>query len=143
MRAAILGLLIVLPASAVLGEQAPAAGYVVIVNPRNPAASVDRKFLADAFLKKTRYWPGHEVIHPVDLDPDSPVRRKFAQDVLRRSVPAVKSYWQQLVFSGRDIPPPELDSDEQVVKYVLKFEGAIGYVSATTNLSGVKIVTVD
>ena len=55
---------------------------------------------------------------------------------------AVKSYWQQLIFSGRAIPPPELDSDEEVVRYVAKYPGAVGYVSGGSELSGVRTVIV-
>jgi hypothetical protein len=52
----------------------------------------------------------------------------------------VKSYWQQMVFSGRSVPPPEMDSEDQVVAFVLKNRGAVGYVSATTNVLGAKIL---
>jgi ABC-type phosphate transport system substrate-binding protein len=115
--------------------------FRVIVNPVNPTTSIDRRFLAEAFLKKTTRWPHDEQIRPVDLEPDSPTRRRFSEDVLKRSVAAVKSYWQQMVFSGQNLPPPELDSDEQVVKFVLRNPGAVGYVSATANIDGVKVLS--
>jgi ABC-type phosphate transport system substrate-binding protein len=129
---------------AIAEADSPAAtgGYQVIVNPANPITSVERRFLLDAFLKKVTRWPGDELIRPADLDVGSPVRRRFSDQVLRRSVAAVKSYWQQLVFSGRDVPPPELDTDWQMVRYVLKYPGAIGYVGLGANLDGVKIMTV-
>ena len=62
--------------------------------------------------------------------------------VLRRSVAAVRSYWQQRIFSGRGVPPPELDDDAAVVRYVLKYPGAIGYVTEGTPLEGAKVVTI-
>ena len=124
-------------------ESAPAlGGFQIIVNPANPVTSVERRFLPDAFLKKVTRWPNEELIRPADLDTASPVRRRFSEQVLRRSVAAVKSYWQQLVFSGRDVPPPELDTDWQMVRYVLKYPGAIGYITPGANLDGVKILTV-
>jgi ABC-type phosphate transport system substrate-binding protein len=127
-----------------VSRRAPAAPfYVVIVNPSNPAASVDRRFLTDAFLKKTTRWDHGETIRPADQVADSPVRRRFSEEVLKRSVAAVKSYWQQVIFSGRDVPPPELGSDDDVVKYVLKYPGGVGYVSGTANLNGAKILSVD
>lgn len=117
--------------------------FVVIVHPSNPAAALDRKFVADAFLKKVTRWPNGDVIRPADLAPDSPARARFSDDVLNRSVAAVKSYWQQMIFSGRDVPPPELASDADVVKYVAASTGAIGYVSGTATLEGVKPVRVE
>jgi ABC-type phosphate transport system substrate-binding protein len=116
--------------------------YVVIVNPRNDLASVDRKFLEDAFLKKVTRWPNDETIRPVDLPARSPIRRRFTMEVLGRTVDAVKLYWQQRIFSGRDVPPPELDTDAEVVQYVLRHGGAVGYVSGGASLDGSKVLGV-
>jgi ABC-type phosphate transport system substrate-binding protein len=120
--------------------RASPSAYRVIVNPANASSALERKFLTDAFLKKTTRWPTGELIRPVDLGSDSTVRRHFTEDVLSRSVAAVKSYWQSLIFSGRAIPPPELDDDAEVMRYVAKYPGAVGYVSGVAELSGVKVV---
>jgi len=121
---------------------AQAPTYRVIVHPSNPATSFSRDSLTEAFLKKVSRWPDGEVIRPVDLRSRSPVRREFAEHVLRRSMAAVRSYWQQLIFSGRNIPPLELDSDAAVVAYVQKNRGAIGYVSGEAKVDGVKVVSI-
>lgn len=120
----------------------PPPAYRVIVHPQNPVSRVDKRFLQDAFLKKARHWPHDKVIHPVDLISTSKVRRGFSEGVLNRSIAAVKAYWQQRIFAGRDVPPPEFDSDEKVVSYVLKYEGSVGYVSGMVDLLGAKVVSV-
>lgn len=119
---------------------ASADSFHVIINPANPATVVDRAFVAQAFLKKVRRWPDGQTILPVDLTRDSPVRRQWSLDLLGRSVEAVKNYWQQLIFAGRDLPPPELPSEGDVVSYVLHNPGAIGYVSASAQLHGAKVL---
>jgi len=118
------------------------AAYRVVVNEKNSVTSVERKFLEDAFLKKVSRWSTGELIRPVDLSPGSAARAQFSQEILRRSVGAVKSYWQQLIFSGREVPPPEVDTEEQVVRYVINHDGAVGYVSGGANASGTKILIV-
>jgi ABC-type phosphate transport system substrate-binding protein len=123
-------------------EAAATPAFRVIVNETNPITSVDRKTLADVFLKKVTRWAGGEVIRPVDLRPESAARAAFTEEILRRTVFAVKSYWQQLVFSGREVPPPEVDSDEQVIKFVLRSPGAVGYVSGDAHLEHVKPISV-
>ena len=121
---------------------APAA-FRVIVSPANPMTSLERRFVAEAFLKKTTRWPDGNLIRPVDQGGESPVRERFSDDILGRSTAAVKSYWQQSLFAGRDLPPPELDGDDEVIHYVLKYAGAVGYVSSgAANIERVKIVTV-
>ncbi|HEY4185985.1 MAG TPA: hypothetical protein VGP07_13005 [Polyangia bacterium] len=124
-------------------QSAPgASGYRIIVHPANSISSVDRAFVAQAFLKKIQQWPDGEAIQPVDLEQNSAVRRQWSGDMLSRSVAAVKSYWQQMIFSGRNLPPPELGSDKDVVSYVLRKPGGIGYVSAAVELRGAKILMV-
>jgi len=120
---------------------APAAAFRVVANAGQAVGVVDRRFVADAFLKKTTRWPDGGLIRPVDLGPASGVRERFSEDVLGRSVAAVKSYWQQLVFSGRGLPPPELDGDDEVVSYVVSHAGAIGYVSPSANIERVRLLT--
>jgi len=136
-------LLVVLQASGTARPQSRAStSYVIIVNPDNPENEVDRQFLEGAFLKKVTRWPSDEVIRPAELVASSPARRRFSQDVLERSVEAVKGYWQQRIFSGRDVPPPEFGTNQEVIDYVLKYVGAIGCVSADANLDRVKILTI-
>jgi hypothetical protein len=124
-----------------LAEERPA--YRVIVHPENPIQTVERRFLADAFLKKSSHWPNGEAIRPVDLESESSVRRRFSQDLLKRTTAAVRIYWQQRLFSGRGVPPPELSTDAEVVRYVLKHRGAVGYVAGTADVGGAKVVAVD
>lgn len=142
-RAALLLLTCLAAATAVGADaRAPVPAFQVIVNSESPITTVERKFLADLFLKKATQWPHLEVARPVDLRTDTPARRAFSEDILRRSVAAVKSYWQQSVFSGREVPPPELESDAAVVQFVLRHRGAVGYVSGATNVGGARILTI-
>jgi ABC-type phosphate transport system substrate-binding protein len=120
----------------------PPAPFVLIVNKERPEVSLERRFLSRAFLRKTTTWDDGQVIHAVDQSADSPVRQRFSADVVGRSVAAVRNYWQQLIFTGRGVPPPELESDEAVVRYVMKHPGALGYVSGAADVHTAKIVAV-
>ena len=121
----------------------PPPAYQIVVRPSSPVTTLDRRFLEDAFLKKIKTWPNGEAIRPVALEPRSPVRRRFTEEVLRRPLEAVRAYWQQRIFSGRDVPPPELAGDEAVLRYVMKYPGAIGYVSRNAALNGAKAVSMN
>jgi len=117
-------------------------GYRLVVHPSSQVATLSKDFVADAFLKKVTRWPNGEPIRPVDLSDRSAARHVFVERVLSRSMSAVRSYWQQQIFSGRNIPPPELDTDADVVAYVAKHRGAIGYVSLGADTASVKAVAV-
>ncbi len=137
--------LVLLPPSgsrAVEAPRVPVPQLRIIAHPSNPATSIDRKFLAAAFLKKATLWPDDRVIRPVDAAAQAPVRRAFSDVVLQRSVDSVKSYWQQVIFAGHGVPPPELATDAEIVGYVLRTPGGIGYVSAAADIDGAKVLQV-
>ncbi len=121
----------------------PAAPFLVIVHPSNEETTFTRRALSLLFLKKVTKWKDGRSVVPFDLADASPTRATFSQLVHGRHVPAIKSYWQQQIFSGRAIPPRELDSEEEVVGLVARTPGAVAYVSASTSLKGVKIVKLE
>ncbi|TMA25650.1 MAG: hypothetical protein E6J78_16995 [Deltaproteobacteria bacterium] len=133
----------ILVSAAAVAQAASADAWVVIVHPKSTFSHLERKFVADVFFRRTTQWPDDTPIRPVDASPDSAVRARFSQDILARSVASMRSYWQQRIFSGQGVPPPELRDDVAVVDYVVSHPGAIGYVSRATSLNGAKAVDVD
>ena len=123
------------------GGSGAAEPFVVIVNAAHPAAKMSGEELSNLFLKKTAQWPQGGEVMPVDLAEGSGVRESFSHQVHQKSTAAVKAYWQKMIFSGREVPPPEKASSADVVAYVRANRGAIGYVAADTALSaGIKAI---
>lgn len=120
---------------------AQAKSYKVIVNPSNPVSSISRGDLSRIFLKKTTKFSDGRSASPVDLPVSSSTRENFSKDVHGKPASAVEAYWQQLIFSGRDIPPGQ-KSEGGAVDFVRSNENGIGYVSEGTNTSGVKVISV-
>ncbi|HEX7239652.1 MAG TPA: hypothetical protein VF263_05275 [Longimicrobiaceae bacterium] len=116
---------------------ARAQGFQVVVNAANPASSLPKAEVSNVFLKKSAR------LVPVDLGKSSGVRDAFSKTVHGRGAAAIGAYWQQQIFSGKDTPPAEKDSDAEVLAFVRGNPRAIGYVSAGASLgSGVKAVSV-
>jgi ABC-type phosphate transport system substrate-binding protein len=119
----------------------PAQDFAVIVNVSNPISTLSKDEVAKLFLKKTISWSSGQSASPVELPVTAKVRESFAREVLNKSVAQVRSYWQQQIFSGRDVPPPEKPTEDEVLAFVRANPNAIGYVSRTANMGrGVKVV---
>jgi len=126
-------------------DRAAAAGdpFVVVVNVAVPVAQMRAVEVSNLFLKKTGAWRDGVKVVPVDLMAPAALREAFCKRVHSRGAAAVKSYWQQMIFSGRDVPPAEKNSAPEVLAFVRSNRGAIGYVPAGTVLgSGVKEIEV-
>ncbi len=138
MRARLLSLLLLAAAPPALAE---GPGFQVVVNASNPAQSITRRELSDMFLKKLTRWPDGTTVEPVEPPEKSRTRAYFLSDVMGgKSALALKTFWQKRVFSGRDTPPVEKASDEEVVAFVKANPGAIGYVAPSAAVAGVKVL---
>ena len=123
-------------------ETSEEARYWVIVHPDNPSITLRRDEVSRLFLKKITRWSDGRIAAPVDLVAAAAARDAFSRDIHRRPASAIKKYWQQMVFSGRLAPPPEVATDADVLAMVRGNPAAIGYVSDEVTLQGVKIVDI-
>jgi ABC-type phosphate transport system substrate-binding protein len=127
----------------VLGAHTAAAqDYKVIVNSANATTEISSDVLGKIFLKQVSKFPDGAAATPVEPAKASPARAAFAKTVLGRTVQNLESFWQQQIFSGKDVPPANKATDDDVVAFVKSNPGAIGYVSGTAAVAGVKVVAV-
>lgn len=117
-----------------------AAQYKLIVHPDNPITELRGDFVRNAYLKRARSWNDGTTARPIDLPAKTPIRDRFTRDVLKKSPSQLKNYWNQQIFSGKGLPPPEADSPEEVISYVLAHPGAIGYLPVDVDAGGAKVV---
>jgi hypothetical protein len=60
------------------------------------------------------------------------------KEYLGKTDAALSTYYRSLVFTGKGAIPKTFSSDAEVVSYVAKTKGAVGYVAASTPSAGVK-----
>jgi len=118
-----------------------AAELKVIANPSVGASSVSTDDLKGVFLAtKTSLSDGSHV-EPV-LEKGGAVHEAFVKEYLGKSDAALQTYYRSLVFTGKASMPKVLNADADVVSYVAKTKGAIGYVGTATSTAGVKVLEV-
>jgi len=130
---------------AAIGTAQATDSFVVVVNASVGGTTVHRADLAAVFLKKAVRWGDGSPASPVDQSGTSHVRKDFSEGVLHMPVMAVVQYWgRQLASMAASVRPPTVKgSEDEVLVYVAKTSGAVGYVSSGTALPpGVKAVTV-
>lgn len=129
---------------ALLAAEPASAQFQVVVHAGADVSEISSDDLSRIFQKKSRSLPDGTDAVPVELEPASSVRAAFSDAVHGRGVSAIEAYWQQQIFSGRDVPPETFASDAALLEYVASTPGAIGYVSSGASLpSGVKAVAVN
>jgi ABC-type phosphate transport system substrate-binding protein len=119
------------------------AVYKVIVNAQNPVAAMRREQVATLFLNRKAAWSHGPIGAAVDQSMTSKVREAFSTEVLGQPLLGVQNYWRKRLMTEREAPPMVRGSDEEVIAFVAKDPGGIGYVAATTPLPpSVKVVRI-
>lgn len=66
----------------------------------------------------------------------------FLKEYVGKSDSALETYYRSLVFTGKASMPKTFASDAEVVGYVEKTKGAIGYVGSSTSTGAAKVLEV-
>ena len=118
-----------------------AADVKIVANPSVGASAVSADELKGVFLgTKTTLHDGSRV-EPV-LAKGGATHDTFLKQYIGKTDAALQTYYRSLVFTGKGSMPKALSSDAEIVGYVGKTKGAIGYVSGNASVEGVKTLDV-
>jgi ABC-type phosphate transport system substrate-binding protein len=129
----------VLAAVLSLGALSAHAELVVIVNPKNPAASLSTDQVAALYLGNSTNFPDGGAVLLADQPESVGARNDFYQKATGRSAAQVKATWARITFTGKGTPPKELKSDADVKAFVAGDAKAIGYIDSSTVDGSVKV----
>jgi ABC-type phosphate transport system substrate-binding protein len=120
---------------------ATAADFKVIANPGIKVNEISANDLKEVFLAtKTSLGDGTHV-EPV-WEKGGATHEAFLKEYVGKTDAAVGTYYRSLVFTGKASMPKSFANDADVVGYVEKTKGAIGYVAAGTSTGDAKVLDV-
>ena len=113
----------------------------IVANSKVIADSISKEELKNVFLLRTRTLKDGSVVQPV-LQKSGLAHDDFLRQYLERDSQEIRTYYQGLVFTGKAEMPRQLNSDAEVVAYVARTKGAIGYIGSESATAGVKVLRV-
>jgi len=126
-------------AALALGTLSANADIVVIVNPKNPAASLTADQVSALYLGNASTFPEGGAALLADQPESAGIRNDFYQKATGRSASQVKATWARITFTGKGTPPKELKSDADVKAFVASDPKAIGYIDSSAVDGSVKV----
>jgi hypothetical protein len=136
------GVLLPLLLAVSVGLPVPAQAQVlVIVNPGISASSLSKSELHDIFTGASNSLDRTAQVTPVLLREGS-VHTAFLSLYIGKSDSAFRAGWRSILFSGQGTMPRTLDSDADVIAFVERTPGAIGYISSDSPHKGVRVLAV-
>lgn len=113
-----------------------ASEYVVISNKNMNALSESE--IKAIFLKKLTLKDDVTLV-PLNLEAGDPLRLVFEEKILGMDFEKLKSYWTKEHYLGHR-PPISMKSQESVIAFVKKVDGAIGYINANSADDTIKVL---
>lgn len=123
------------------GYSSQPAAVVIITNPATPIEEISAEDLKGIFLRTKLSVKGAAHVEPV-VEKSGAAHAAFLKSYLGKTDSALQTYYRSLVFSGQGLMPTALASDAEVVAFVSKTRGAIGYVDVSADLANVKALRV-
>jgi ABC-type phosphate transport system substrate-binding protein len=96
--------------------------------------SLTNSELISIFKPKNNRWENNRPVIIVLPGAGSVISDAVARQVYGKSFVAVQKYWLSLVFQGRYNAPYFFNTDEEVLNFVKKNPGAIGFVSSSNGV---------
>lgn len=133
--AAALVTIMLLPALSAAGD------LVLIGNPSLRESTLRKKDVKNIYLGKKRVWKdGTKIVFAIQTEKD--LLKLFLKEYVGKSPSQYDNFWRNRIFSGKGSSPLTFDGNQEMINFVSKTKGAIGYVSAGSNLEDIKTISV-
>jgi ABC-type phosphate transport system substrate-binding protein len=110
------------------------SGIAVIVNAHNPTNALSKSEVKLIYLRRiSKRWKGiNKNIVPIDRKENTNIRSVFLDKIIGMSDEEMSRYFTEREYMYAESPPLEVNSDAEVIAYVSRNIGAIGYVDASS-----------
>jgi hypothetical protein len=115
----------------------PTCEIKIVANTNVGLSEISRDELNRIFLMTKTSLPGVPHVEPV-LENAGMARDLFLKLYMGRTHEALMTYYRGLLFAGKGSIPKSFNSDLEVINYVAKTKGAIGYVNVATDTAAIK-----
>jgi ABC-type phosphate transport system substrate-binding protein len=102
---------------------------VIVKNTNNPVKKISKSQLRNVFLGRNTF-----MFEPVIPPVQTITRIIFNTKIIGLNESRIQSFYAQMRFSGRDRPPKELPTNDDLLYYISTTQNAITYVPKGTAL---------
>jgi hypothetical protein len=105
---------------------------VLVGNLPRAVSSVTPEELSSLFMGYSRSLENGTPVAVASLSDRNPTSAGFYRDFLKKTVSQMKSHWSYMVFTGKATPPITFAQESELLEYIRKNPGTLGYVHKGT-----------
>lgn len=96
------------------------AGDIAVIVHKSNQDVFTKETIQHIYLGKTKAFPQSGKAVPLDLPKRNVSRGEFLTRVVGKTQSQYTAYWAKLMFTGKGVPPKEVDIDEEAVISTLR-----------------------
>jgi hypothetical protein len=108
-----------------------AGDLVVVVNAHSGVEHLTHDDAINIFMGRYRRLPSGLAAIPIDLHGSLPEKSQFYRLLVDKDISEINTYWARLTFSGKASPPRQAQSTAEMLNWMARTPGAIGYIERT------------
>ena len=118
-----------------------ASGIIIIANKNVRENRLEAEELRSIFLGEQSVWSDEKRINFAVLRKGK-THTDFLETFIQKTPKNFVRYWKRQIMTGKAVIPKLAMTEAEVIEYVATTEGAIGYVSAISDDSGLKVIDI-
>jgi ABC-type phosphate transport system substrate-binding protein len=114
----------------------------VFANINVPDSALAQGEIQNIYLGKKDKWSDNQKINFTALS-SGQCHEAFIKQYVKRTDFQFQNYWKQQIFTGKGQPPRGFASEAELIDYVSRTAGAIGYSCTMPDTGKVKMLTIN
>ncbi|CAI07118.1 hypothetical protein [Aromatoleum aromaticum] len=106
-----------------------AAQILIVTSARGAITELSRQQAEQLYLGRTRSLPDGTPVALADL-PAGSVRDHFYEQLTGKNPSQIRAYWSRMVFTGRALPPQQVENARELGALLMTHPNLIGYLPA-------------
>ena len=117
----------------ILSANSFAQSFTVVVNNSVNISDIDKSELQRIYLGKIELWNNNTKIIPCYISPaKNEAGKSFFYTVIEMDLEKFNKTWLKKVFAGYGVKPNEFSDENDLIEFVSKTNGAIGFISTSS-----------
>lgn len=113
----------------------------IIGNINVPVSELSPVDIQNIYLGNKKIW-GNGIKINVSVIGDGTITDRFLNEYVKKNSITFKCFWKKQVFTGCGKPPAMFENEKDLIDYVSKTKGGVGYVSLRPSSENIKILAV-
>jgi len=117
------------------------ADVVIIGHPDIDIDTITRSKLKAIYTGQIITWSDGSCIRLITMK-NCKIHKEFTRDYLKKTETQFKRWWRRKLFCGEGSMPVSLNTEEEMISFIARTKGAIGYVSKIPAEAHLKTISV-